>query len=782
MLNLPLTLAAGFVTPAFALAGLGLVSIPVIIHLLNRRKYKTVPWAAMNFLLAAMKKNRRRLRFESLLLLLTRCACVALLGLALARPFGCDGSALAGFAGGRAALHVIVLDNSYSMGYEADRPDAKTHLDQAKRLARALLDRLSSGGDSVALVTAAAPAKAVIARGTFDLDAARDAIGRVELAAADTDLPGALAAAAKIAAEDQRQPDKLLYLLTDDTAGAWRGAPESAFKAVAPQIAKTFRAVTIHDLGQPDEFNAAVLSVEPADGLVRVGFPNPLVAVARGFGKAPRDGAVRWSVDGQPQPAAGGTAGGTAELSPQTAPLVRSDIRFTTGGPHVITVALDPDRLPTDDVRHRVVNVAADLKVLIVEVRHGTDPLNGGNSGAFLDLVLAPPADAAGRASRSYVDPERISDLELGNKNLDDYRAVLLAGVGSVTAQTADRLEQFVKRGGALILFAGDAISADNYNSLLLPRGLLPGPLTQRKTSADGFHFDFKPDGNLPRMLQSFRGLQRSGLDTAVVSTYWDVDIDPKRNVERVLNYLPAGGAAATPANAKAAANVGDPALTVQSVGEGRVVWFSTTADATWTTLPARNAYIALMHEMLHNTVTGGDRWMNLTAGQPLVVPSSVRPSGLASLVDAEQAPVELNQQTAADGTLTYKSAPLTRPGLYTFRAGEKRYPIAVNPPPAELAAPTGAAASAAAGGSSGAASDSSAVEADVRRVDPAAIGRLLEGVKLTFRDANPPPADAATAGGVNDFGWGLLLAVLCLAAAECVMAMRFGHYRRSGG
>ena len=752
------TLAAGFVTPAFALAGLGLVSIPVIIHLLNRRKYKIVPWAAMNFLLAAMKKNRRRLRFESWLLLLTRCACVALLGLALARPFGCGGSALAGLAGSRAALHVIVLDNSYSMGYEADRPDAKTHLDQAKRLARALLDRLSSGGDSVALVTAASPARAVIARGTYDLESVRDAIGRIELAAADTDLPGALAAAAKIAAEDQRQPDKRLDVLTDDAAGAWRGQPESAFKAIAPQLSKAFATVTIHDLGQPDEFNAAVLSVEPAGGLVRVGFPNPLVAVARGFGPAPRDGSVRWSIDGQPLPA----AAGTVSLNPQTAPVVRSDIPFTTGGPHVITVALDADRLPVDDVRHRVVNVAADLKVLIVEGRRGTGPLSG--SGAFLDLVLAPPADAAGRASRSYVDPERISDLELSNKNLGDYRAVLLAGVGSLTAQTADRLEQFVKAGGALVLFAGDAISADNYNSLLLPRGLLPGPLTQRKTSTDGFHFDFKPDGNLPRMLQSFRGLQKSGLDTAAISTYWDVDVDPKRNVDRVLNYLPAAN--------QTAGGKGDPALTVQSLGEGKVVWFSTTADAEWTTLPARNAYIALMHEMLHNTVTGGDRWMNLTAGQPLAVPASVRPSGLASLVDAEQSPVELTQQTAEDGTLTYKSAPLTRPGLYTFRAGEKSYPIAVNPPPAEVAAPVGPAAA-------GAPLETAAAEADVRRVDPVAVGRLLEGVKLTFTDASQPASDAATAGGINDFGWGLLLAVLYLAAAECVMAMRFGHYRR---
>src|SRR4051812_48313843 len=156
-----LPLAFGFITPAFALAGAGLVSIPIIIHLLNRRRFKTVNWAAMEFLLRAMRKNRRRLRFEQWILLATRCAVLLLLGLALARPVGCTNSGVAGAAGQRSGLHVIVIDNSYSMAYEAGRPDAKTHLDQAKIIAKGLIERLSAGGESVALVTAGRPAQAV---------------------------------------------------------------------------------------------------------------------------------------------------------------------------------------------------------------------------------------------------------------------------------------------------------------------------------------------------------------------------------------------------------------------------------------------------------------------------------------------------------------------------------------------------------------------------------------------------------------------------------------------
>src|SRR3954465_11029530 len=132
----PSILAAGMVNPAFFVAGIFLAAIPIIIHILNRRRFKTVDWAAMEFLLRALRRNRRRLRFEQWLLLAVRCCVLLFLGLALARPLGCNQTAIATLAARRAGLHVIVIDNSYSMAYEADRAGAKTNFDQAKVLAK----------------------------------------------------------------------------------------------------------------------------------------------------------------------------------------------------------------------------------------------------------------------------------------------------------------------------------------------------------------------------------------------------------------------------------------------------------------------------------------------------------------------------------------------------------------------------------------------------------------------------------------------------------------------
>src|SRR5437764_9984736 len=60
-----------FASPAL-LWGLALAAVPLIIHLLNKRKHREMNWAAMRFLLEAVRKNSRRLRIEQLILLAVR--------------------------------------------------------------------------------------------------------------------------------------------------------------------------------------------------------------------------------------------------------------------------------------------------------------------------------------------------------------------------------------------------------------------------------------------------------------------------------------------------------------------------------------------------------------------------------------------------------------------------------------------------------------------------------------------------------------------------------------
>lgn len=739
----PSILAAIFVSPAFALGGLALVSVPIIIHLLNRRRFKLVNWAAMSFLLAAMKKNRRRLQFEQWLLLATRCGLLALLGVALARPVACGDSALTAGAT-RSGLHVLVIDNSYSMAYEANRPGAATHLDQARKLAKATVESLSSGGEAVAIVTAARPAKLVLPA-TYDLAAAAAAIDRVDQSAAGTDLAGALSSALELGQQNARVPFRRLVLLTDSTRSAWESSDREELARLGPELAKVFR-IRHHNLARPDQWNAAVLDVSPAARLIRTGFDTNLLATVRAFGRS-ADAAVQWSFDNRPLP--GGTS---VNVASDTPPITQSQARFAEGGAHAVTVgAPGGDRLRLDDVRHRVVEVASAMRVLIVEGERGVGPLAG--SAAFLELALAPPTDAGApggasmRRSSSYVVPELISDLELGNKVLGDYRAVILAGVGQLAPAQGEQLKRFVEDGGTLILFMGEPVAGENYNQVLLPRGLLPGALVKRvSVTADqkGFTFDFNPHGSLHPLLRIFSGEENSGLETAQVFTYWQMQLPGDTKAERVLDFAARGDTSSSPGGR-------DPAVTLHAAGNGRVVFVATTANAEWTSFPAKPAYVALMHEMLAGSVSAGDAWMNVAVGDAVQLPPTLPLTAQPTLRDASQQEIPLQQATRPDGRPAYRSPPIARPGLYTLTTGAATVPIAVNPP---------------------------ADEADIRPLDDRGLRAALGGVEAEFLDDSPPVATNAAQAG-RDFGWMVMLLVFGLVGIESLMAMQFGHYRR---
>src|SRR5215471_969910 len=100
-----------FLNPAYLAAGSALVSLPILIHLINRMRFKRIRWAAMEFLLKSQKRNRRRLIIEQLLLLALRCLLVLLTAVMVLRFVGL------GWAGFQSqdGFHIVLLDDTLSM-------------------------------------------------------------------------------------------------------------------------------------------------------------------------------------------------------------------------------------------------------------------------------------------------------------------------------------------------------------------------------------------------------------------------------------------------------------------------------------------------------------------------------------------------------------------------------------------------------------------------------------------------------------------------------------------
>src|SRR5688572_1145196 len=129
-----------FTNPGYLAAAGALVSAPIIIHLINRMRFKRVRWAAMEFLLKAQKRMRKRLIIEQLLLLMLRCLLVALVGLLVMRFVGFS---IAGI-GSKQGLHVVLLDDTLSMK-DGWRDGEKSKDGFTVALNEVLLDKIVNG-------------------------------------------------------------------------------------------------------------------------------------------------------------------------------------------------------------------------------------------------------------------------------------------------------------------------------------------------------------------------------------------------------------------------------------------------------------------------------------------------------------------------------------------------------------------------------------------------------------------------------------------------------------
>jgi hypothetical protein len=167
------------------LYGLPLMALPIIIHLINQRRYQTVRWAAMMFLLAANRMSRGYARLRQWLIMAFRMLAIAALAFAVARPLA--GGWLALTAGGRADTTIICLDRSPSM-QQSSASGGGTKLETARQQLVRTLKTVGSGRWVLIEAPAEKPreletADAVLnAPGTGPTSAASDIAGMLQVA------------------------------------------------------------------------------------------------------------------------------------------------------------------------------------------------------------------------------------------------------------------------------------------------------------------------------------------------------------------------------------------------------------------------------------------------------------------------------------------------------------------------------------------------------------------------------------------------------------------------
>ena len=140
-----------FLNPAIFIPGAALIASPIIIHLLNRLRFKKVRFAAMEFLLQSQKRNKRRILFEQLLLLFLRILAVLFIAAIISRLI-LDPNQLA-ILKGEKSHQLVLLDDSISM---RDRWGETTAFEEGKKTIRKIVEEGSKRPGTQKLTVSAA--------------------------------------------------------------------------------------------------------------------------------------------------------------------------------------------------------------------------------------------------------------------------------------------------------------------------------------------------------------------------------------------------------------------------------------------------------------------------------------------------------------------------------------------------------------------------------------------------------------------------------------------------
>lgn len=552
------------------LFGAGAVAIPIIIHLLNRRRFRKVPWAAMRFLQVSVEQNQRRMKLEDLILLVLRCAMVALLAFALARPLlqGVDG------VPGSKIASVIIIDNSGSMG--AANGDG-TRLDQAREAALAVVDRLPNGS-AVAIATPFQPDEPSV-----DRELVEKRIRDVRQTSRHADLLRALEHAAEVL-DGQSAAEKEIYLVTDTHAEEW-----SSFVALEERIRELSAGVAINliQVGTPIPQNLGVSRLDSDRALPSLDQPLRMDVEVTNYGDSAAYGVpLQLLIDGQPE----GEPWVFEEIAPGERKSASLYARLPSAGAHRVSVRLPADSVPVDDERTVVLEARDHVGVLLVDGDPGEAPAQA--ETFFLRHALVP---VSGEERERYpVRAEVISPFDLSEVTLADYDLIVFANVAEFAFEVAAELQRFVVEGGGLAILPGANVRTEFYNTVLhTEHGLLPAKLIEDDTEAS---WRMEPSEFNPL------GLERDVLSEARVQRRYQLELSGKGSAQRVAMRYQDGA----------------PALLESDQGLGKVFLFTSTADLAWNNLAIQPGFVPFINRLLGAVVQNRAGQVNLAAGQPL--------------------------------------------------------------------------------------------------------------------------------------------------------------------
>ncbi|HUT32889.1 MAG TPA: BatA domain-containing protein [Planctomycetota bacterium] len=435
----------GFLNVLF-LAATATALIPVIIHLVQRRRVQQVVFGSLRFLKKTSHRVVHRRRFEEFLLVLLRALALAILAFAFARPF--FERPVEGQVGGRTALGeeavLVLVDNSYSMQAEGRLERAKQEglklLHEADPAAKVGVAAYSSQYDELCPIGSTLPQ-------------AEETIRAIQPTWRGTNLALALRQANQtLTRADRNEAARRIVLIGDFQESAWKSPGDWT---LAPGIGLSLR-----NVAQKPVQNVFVGRVAVPRLVVAGGFVEVISATVHNLTDKPlSDALVTFRVNGEEKGSL------TVNLRPGEEAPVRFRHKFTEPGDVVGSIAVRAeDDLPQDNVAYFCIHVTPRVHVLLVNADRAERAVL--NDGLFVKAALVPEVEGV-------VSPFEVREVAPGEMRASDLEGVdvaLFLNVSNLPAEVTagagleSPLGRFVAAGGGIGLICGSKVVPEEFN------------------------------------------------------------------------------------------------------------------------------------------------------------------------------------------------------------------------------------------------------------------------------------------------------------------------------
>lgn len=414
-----------FLAPAL-LWFIAAASVPIIIHLLNRRRHKTVQWAAMQFLLKATRESRGKKKLRHILILTCRALGIAALAFAAGRPIA---SGLLGWGGGSIDTVVLVLDRSASMELRSGDGQASRRDLVLQSVRDAMAD---IGNPRLVLLDSAS--------GQAEEIPSPDVLPEISAAAAtDTaaDFPSLLNTATEYLANTPGRSE--LWLVSDLQASNWhpddeRWAAVRTSLAALPQ-APGLRVLALSGSAAPN-ISLRLLGTRRTTDALMLDLELIRSEESRGSLALP----LTTSLNGTRTTETINLAGQSLRFQKRV--TIPPDSETGSGW-----LSIPPDGNPRDNAAFYAYGPALPTRSLLVSP--------AGEAAEYLALAAAPP----GFENQSV---ERIDPAQFATRSLDEFSLILWAAP-LPTGPSATTLERFISIGGNVICLPGSLPSTESF-------------------------------------------------------------------------------------------------------------------------------------------------------------------------------------------------------------------------------------------------------------------------------------------------------------------------------